>query len=311
MLFFPEEFFQEEEKCGHMIPAKMKHIWAEELEMLVEVDRICRKYDIKYFVYYGTLLGAVRHQGFIPWDDDVDLCMTREDNNRFFEVVKKEKPSWVVFQSKIGELRQSIHSSVMSSNEIRVDKEYLDMHHGCPYIVGFDVFPFDVIPEEEGEFEAIKVIYGILYRTHLDFENCVESGEIDDNIKYIEDFCNCKIDKNGDIKLQIWDLLSILPTIYNETGGKKRQFYPDYVTDDLKDKNWAISSEYFENIKYVDFENIKVPIPVKYEEILTKLYGENYMIPIKSEGHPFFKIQEDNIKKNSYIRDNFPFKLDV
>ena len=60
------------------------------LFILQDINRICRKYDIKYTLGYGTLIGAVRHKGFIPWDDDADLCMTRKEYNKFCKVVKDE-----------------------------------------------------------------------------------------------------------------------------------------------------------------------------------------------------------------------------
>lgn len=62
------------------------------LKMLKEIDRICRKYKIKYMLDAGTLLGAVRHQGFIPWDDDADVVMTRKNYDAFMKVVKRELP---------------------------------------------------------------------------------------------------------------------------------------------------------------------------------------------------------------------------
>lgn len=63
-----------------------------ELEILLEVDRICQKHDLRYYLIGGSVLGAIRHSGFIPWDDDVDLAMPRPDYERFLEVGSRELP---------------------------------------------------------------------------------------------------------------------------------------------------------------------------------------------------------------------------
>ena len=89
---FPHSYFEDEVKEGFYIPGMMKCAWAAQIEVLEDVNRVCKKNNISYFVTYGTLLGAVRHRGFIPWDDDIDICMPRSDYNRFMAIAKKELP---------------------------------------------------------------------------------------------------------------------------------------------------------------------------------------------------------------------------
>ena len=82
---FEREFFYDEVQEGFYVPGIMKRAWAAQLELLSEIDRICKKWNILYFITFGTLLGAVRHEGFIPWDDDIDIIMFRKDYEKLEE----------------------------------------------------------------------------------------------------------------------------------------------------------------------------------------------------------------------------------
>ncbi|MBQ3787039.1 MAG: LicD family protein, partial [Lachnospiraceae bacterium] len=86
------EFFRDEVRNGFYIPTAIKQAWACILDVLKEIDDICRRHDIRYFADWGTLLGTVRHGGFIPWDDDLDICMLRDDYVRFRQVADAELP---------------------------------------------------------------------------------------------------------------------------------------------------------------------------------------------------------------------------
>ena len=78
----PSSFWEAEERDGFLVTAERKAVWAVELRLLAQLDAVCRRYGLAYFAGGGTMLGAVRHGGFIPWDDDIDLFMLRRDYDR-------------------------------------------------------------------------------------------------------------------------------------------------------------------------------------------------------------------------------------
>ena len=83
---FDREFFEDEIRNGFYVTAEMKQAWAAQIEVLDDFDKACRENGLEYFADWGTLLGAVRHGGFIPWDDDLDIEMLYRDYKRLMEV---------------------------------------------------------------------------------------------------------------------------------------------------------------------------------------------------------------------------------
>ena len=118
-----------------------------ELDILLEIDRICKKHDIRYFLDAGTLLGAVRHKGFIPWDDDIDILMPLSEYKRFCRAAKKEMREPYFLQNFNTDRTHRWFSKVRKSGTTFIEKGYerQNMHQG----VWVDVFPLIGVPEDE------------------------------------------------------------------------------------------------------------------------------------------------------------------
>lgn len=99
----PEGFLDEEVRCGYTVTKKLKQIWAIELDLYKEFERICKKYDINFSIYWGTMLGAVRHKGFIPWDDDLDVIVDRKGFEKLLKIPQSEYGENYFMQSAMSE----------------------------------------------------------------------------------------------------------------------------------------------------------------------------------------------------------------
>lgn len=97
----PENFYREEIRSGYKISPEMKKIWACQLNLLAELQKVCDRNGLKYWLDSGSLLGAIRHQGYIPWDDDIDVVMFRDDYDRLVKLSKEELGHLLSFRQHI------------------------------------------------------------------------------------------------------------------------------------------------------------------------------------------------------------------
>lgn len=133
----------------------LEKLWQHELKILDEIDRICKKHDITYFIMWGTLIGAVRHKGFIPWDDDIDINMPMKDYKKFLKVAPKELSDEYFLQtSKTDKYHPTYFAKVRLNNTAFYSKEDKNQnkHHG----IFVDIFPLYNCNDSESIFSKIR-----------------------------------------------------------------------------------------------------------------------------------------------------------
>lgn len=145
----PEGFLREEIREGYTITAKMKEVWAVELDLFQCFINVCEKNGLRYFMDSGTLLGAARHQGFIPWDNDIDVSMPYDDYVRLREIAKSEFNGPYLFQSEYDSVRVGkgeLISRLRNRETTAIDRLTFDMSFSHNQGIWIDIFPLIGMP---------------------------------------------------------------------------------------------------------------------------------------------------------------------
>lgn len=255
-----------------MTPEQFRKMQRIELELLIEFDRVCKAHDIKYVLWGGTLLGAVRHKGFIPWDGDIDVAMTREEYNKFVNVSQSLDKSVCWFQDHdtdslypwgYGKIRKT------GTKYVREGQEKLKCENG----VFMDIFAEDDIPrmivgqmfQDFYCFIARKIQYaeiGKYGNKHRLLYSML--SKIPRNVSF--SMLNCYIKKSNNLNKNKVRVLT-----YTSIG---KLYYKHKLTE-----KYGMPKEWFLDTKFGEFEGMKFPIPKKVEECLTHIFGEDYMTP--------------------------------
>lgn len=298
---FSEDFFQDEYRFGFLIPELMKRAWAAEMEILEIVINICEKYHLQYYAYYGTLLGAVRHKGFIPWDDDIDICLKRRDYNTLITVLPKELPEGFILGGLHATDAALRYHAGVGQSSVRTDAnywsipDYIKRFHGFPFPgTSIDIYPLDYIPRDpDMAFLQKNLITDIL--TLLHNYTVLPQYALEARLAAIEKNTAVTLPRDETLQWALLNLAEKLASMFDESECEELDYFL-YLGNDSRSFR---SKEWYNKAVSLPFEGTYLDVPVSYHEVLTSYYGD-YKTPVRlTQGHsyPFYANAEQTLKE--------------
>lgn len=303
-----DNFFQDEERCGFWIESKMKRFWASEIEVLEEIRRVCKKHNIKWFADWGTMLGAVRHKGFIPWDDDIDIGMLRDDWNRFAEIAPKELDKWFEMKNIYNDPEQdNCIMRVINNRHMCFDEDFLERFHMCPFSTGIDIFPIDYIPRDsQKDHELVHLVHTLMVTSATVSEEPPYTKDDRDIVKMWEKTLGVKVDWSNRLFHEMKKLVDMAMQQCNPEDA-------DEVCSMMRRQNgqdYHVPKEYYDEWVEMPFEYTTIAVPKNYDYILKLKYGEDYMTPKQVlGGHDYPNYKEQELALKDVMEQTFQTKL--
>ena len=252
-----------------------------ELQILLEIDRICKKRKISYQLAFGTLIGAVRHQGFIPWDDDIDVAMERKEYERFKLACKEELSSSFFYQSNDTDPEYYHLVDKIRMNDTVFKEKYIarwNIHHG----VYVDIFPFDNVPTN-AILRKMHFLHFHFFRVGLMSKYFVsnERKGVKKYLSYIAKIIYAPFSLDF-----LYRRAVKVASKYRKQRKYVFNLYDSITVNSLLEYAWIKDTE------QVLFEKHLFPAPKHYDAVLRTIYGDYNTLPPESDRVPQHIIEE-------------------
>ena len=257
------------------------------LNVLIEIDKICRKHNIEYTLCGGTLIGVVRHKGFIPWDDDIDIIMTWENYCHFMDIAKKELPKHLFVENYDTEKEcPFLFTKIIDTNTTFIDGvvEKFNSAKG----LGVDIFPmFKISEKNKKKSTRIRKIVDVLLSAKLNVKHS-------NKIKLIIPFA------------KMISLHSIVGYYFKEMEKIDKQGGNYVVANYFKPEVFTDYSMFESGVTDMPFEGHKFSCMKEYDKYLSFMYGDYMKLPPIEEQQPhhYYKYWNANLPYEKYLQDN-------
>ena len=254
---------------NYMSKEKLNKLHEIQIELLDEVVKICKKNNLHYFLIGGTLLGAVRHQGFIPWDDDLDIAMPREDYEKFLNVALNHLDSkYFVDNFNTNKSYYLNFTKIRKKNTLFVQN--FEEYYNGPKEIWIDIFPLDNLKKEKGIFQdmRIKVIKCLRSIAHYRMGFFLGNKKI----------CIKKFVGTIFKPISSSSMMKIADNLMKK-GYKKDSKYFINIASQYNFHKQTISKTKFFPIKMLQFEGKEYFVPNDYDYVLKRIYNDYMVLP--------------------------------
>lgn len=302
----PDGFLEAEERDGYYVTKQMKAVWAVELDLLVEAMRVLDKYSIKYFAIGGTLLGAIRHKGYIPWDDDIDIAIPRKDYERFRKIAYKEFSHPYFYQDEFNSPGLLCgHAKLRNSETTMITSNHLDEKVGkLSFNMGIfiDFFPVDNLPDDSVELDKWLTELKKIAKKAWHLRIFTHRGRVigDRGFKYRVQ--QCWLESILNKPNLFFHKYNRLLAKYSTTDTKESCLYCVYCREHTGNHKflWNNSDLDVHSLITYPFEFLEIPCPSNYDHILKTSYG-NWHIKVQAKSQHGFSTHSFYDVDKSYL----------
>ena len=289
---FEKSFFEEEVRNDFLVDTTRKRVWAIEIDLLLQLDRVCKKYGFQYYLMFGSLLGAIRHNGYIPWDDDLDVGMPRKDYEELLKVAPSEFKHPYFFQ--IPETDPGYYytfAKIRNSNTSAFSKLFQYQRFNMGLLL--DVFPVDVCDMKDAKYN-----YDTIQKltrentTYMRMSNHFLSEADRERVR----------NYRGGVPYETYQEIQRIAMRHEDRRDEYDKRIVAVFTG-YKCEKMIFEAEDLASTILHEFEGFSFPIPKGYDRVLRATYGDYLEFPpIEERGmrHIEFGMDPDRCYKEYY-----------